>query len=312
MRTWAVAIALFIFAAGAQGGAPSRKQWTRIAEALERAGTSDSLITAAIVRREKFRDSKSALADLDRALVLDPNQPDNAWLALSICTDTAGCDSKPRAARLRELDPANAAGFEAALTSARTSGDVAAEDGALAAIADSSYYDIYWSRLITRGSDALTQPLGRGGRPLRALIDAADDMVTGLAGAALPSFTSISRTCKGDRLAREDVVKWCREVARVLDGGDTYLASMFGRVIAFRVWPPESTEAAEFREGSRQYNYVREQTEPFENASKTSVDEARRMIERYRAHRREQDVFRQWLIDLGLPPEAPAGWQPAK
>jgi hypothetical protein len=57
---------------------------------------------------------------------------------------------------------------------------------------------------------------------------------------------------------------------------------------------------------------VREQTEPFENASKTSVDEARRMIERYRAHRREQDVFRQWLIDLGLPPEAPAGWQPAK
>jgi len=86
---------------------------------------------------------------------------------------------------------------------------------------------------------------------------------------------------------------------------------MIGHGIAYRVWPLESAEVAEFREHSRQFNYAIDSLPKEDDETHRSVDETRRWLDRYRANHREQDVFRQYLRDLGLPPDPPADWTPA-
>lgn len=311
MRTLLLATTLVVLTTFAHGGEPGAKDWKRIAGILERDGRPDSLVATALIHYRQLRDPGGAVSALDRALALDPKQPDVAWLALSICTTTTGCDSGPRVASLRELEPRNAAGYDVALKRAQASGDAAGEDAALAAIAESAAYDIYWSRLIVRTSDALAQPLGRGGRPLRPLNVGAVEATGWIAASGIQGLASISTACKGDRLKRPEVVAQCRKVAHVLDNGDTYLVAMFGRGIAKRLWAPEDAEFADFREHARQYEYALEMTRPYSNAADKSVEETRRMMDRHRAHRREQDVFREWLVDLKLPPDPPPGWEPA-
>jgi hypothetical protein len=286
------------------------RQWKRVATTLERDGTPDALVTAALIRQASLRESAGALADLDRALRLSPQQPDVAWLALNICADTRGCAPALRATALLDLDPRNATASYAALTDAHEDGDAVAEDRALAAMADASYFDIYWSQLLTRATDALAQPRGRAQHPLLELPQAMTEVVSWLAAVAIPPFTATSITCKGDRLKRNDIVEWCRKLAGVLDNGDTYIAQAIGRAIAFRVWAPDTTEAARFRQRLREFDYVQEATEPYNDSVHESVANTQRWLNRFRSNRSERDVYRAWLTDLGIPAEPPIDWEP--
>ena len=287
----------------------SPRQWELVATTLESDGTADALVAAALVRRVTLKDSAGAMADVDRALQLVPEQADAAWLALNFCKDTPDCSRAERGARLRALDPQNAAASYADLTDARSNADVTAEDLALATMADAAYFDLYWSRLLTRTADALAQPRGPAQRPLRELPLASIDIAGWLAAVAIPPFSATSSSCKDERLKRDDVVAWCRKLAAVLANGDTYIAQMVGLGIATRVWTPQSPELARFQQRKREYSYVQKQTQPYNDMVHVTAEEAGRWLNRYRAHRSEHDVYRAWLIELGIPPDPPADWQ---
>ena len=287
----------------------SQRQWELVATTLESDGTADALVAAALVRRVTLADSAGAMADLDRALQLVPEQPDAAWLALNFCNDTPDCSRAQRGAQLRALDPRNAAASYAALTDARSNADEMAEDVALATMADAAYFDLYWSRLLTRTADALAQPRGPAQRPLRELPLASIEITGWLAAVAIPPFSATGSSCKDDRLKRDDVVAWCRKLAEVLANGDTYIAQMVGLGIAARVWTPGSPELARFQQRKREYSYVQKQTQQYNDMAHLTAEEAGRMIDRYRANRNEHDVYRAWLIELGIPPDPPADWR---
>ena len=285
-------------------------QWERVAVTLESDGTADDLIAAALIRRATLGDSLRALADLDRAMQLAPRQPDAAWLALIGCADVRDCSQAQRRAQLLELDPRNAAASYAALTEARANADVAAEDLALASMADAKYFDVYWSRLIARAAAALAQPRGPSQHPLRELPLAANEVVGWLAAVAIPPFSATSSTCKGDRLKRDAVVEWCRKLAVALDDGDTYIAQSIGRAIATRVWEPGSIEFARFSQRKREYSYIQELIRPYDLAVHDSTENTQRWLDRLRANRSEHDAYREWLIELGIPADPPADWEP--
>jgi hypothetical protein len=287
----------------------SAHQWKRVTATLEQAASVDDLVTAALIRNTALRDPSGALTNLDRALELDPRQPDAAWLALSICAEIRNCSQAPRSARLIALDPGNSAANYPALREARATTDIAAEDIALAEMAGSKYFDVYWSRLITRSTGALAKPRGSAHRPLRELRLTTVEAVGWLAGAAIPPFSATSDTCKGDRLKRADVVEWCQRLASVLDNGDTYISQMIGRAIATRVWAPESVELTHFVQRRREYNYVQEMIRPYQDAVYLSVENTERWLNRFRANRSERDVYRAWLVDLGIPADPPADWE---
>jgi len=94
-----------------------------------------------------------------------------------------------------------------------------------------------------------------------------------------------------------------------MDNSDTVIATMMARAIAKPVWPPESAEAAKFRERSRESNYVREALEPYNNEEALNTAEGmKRWLDRFRTNRSEHEVYRQWLAELGVPPDPPADW----
>jgi hypothetical protein len=294
----------------AQRSGLNDREWKHVAIVLERDASADDLITAAMIRRLMLEDSSGALIDLDRTLKLAPKQPDAAWLALSICAETRNCAQAPRSAELLALDPDNAVARYAAMKEARANADSSAEDRALAEMADAEYFDIYWSRLIARGTDALAKPRGSTQRPLRELRLAANEVVGWLASAGIPPFSATSDTCKGDRLKRDEVVEWCRKLAQALDNGDTYIAKAIGRAIAMRVWQPDSVELAKFLQHKREYDYVQQAMRPHADTVANSEQDTQRWLNRYRAIRDEHDVYRAWLIELGIPADPPADWEP--
>jgi hypothetical protein len=267
------------------------RDWKRVASTLEHGASADDLVTAALINRVTLRDSAGALNDLDRSLKLDPSQPEAAWLALSICVETRECSQAPRSALLANLDPDNAAASYGLLKDARARSDTIAEDQALAAMAKAKYFDVYWSRLVTRTADALAKPRGSAQRPLREIRLGAVEGLGWLAGAAIPPFSATSDTCKGERLKRDDVVGWCRQLARVLDNGDTFIAQMIGRAIAKRAWPPESIELTPFDVSRREFDYLSQATQPHDNTVAESVENTQRWLNRFRTNRRERDIL---------------------
>ncbi len=285
-------------------------EWNAALETLEREATADSFLTAAFIHSAPLRDPSRVLDFLDRSLDLSPQQPDVAWLALNVCVRTPDCSVAPRVATLIRLDPRNAVAHYPALTEARKNGDVAAEDRALGAMADAEYFDVYWSRLITRTLDTLTRPRGAAQRPLREFPDVAIEVVGWMLALGIPSFNATANTCSGERLKRDDVVENCRKLARVLDNGDVYIGQRIGHRMALQVWPPDSADAASFRAKAREASYIYEAIRPFDNAVNESAANARSWLDRHRVNRRELDVYRQWLTDVGVPATPPSDWVP--
>jgi hypothetical protein len=288
----------------------SSRQWQQVVEVLRRGASADDLVAAALVTQVQLKDNPGALALLDRALTAKSDQPDVVWLALGLCRDIPGCDSAPHTARLLALDPRNAAGHSVELAAARAAGNVAAEDAALAAMASTERFDVYWSRLLTRTTDAFTAPRGSAKQPLRDVRLSGVEVLGWLAAVAIPPFKPVGDTCRGTRLEREDIVAKCRKLAQVLENGDTYIAQAMGRAVGRRVWARGSAELAQIEERQRAYNYISAQSAAV-GTFVNSVNGAQRWINRFRANRRESDVYRQALIERNIPPDPPADWKPA-
>ena len=309
-RLVAIATVILLTGVPALGGEPDAKEWRRIADTLEAEQSAASLSTAGLIHLKVLKDVSGSLALLDRAATFAPTDPAIAWLALNTCASIDDCDVGARAARLLDLDGGNAAAHYPALQRARQSRDPAAEGRALAAMADSGYFDVYWARSLVRAADTLATPRARKREPLRGIQWAANDATDWLATAAIPSFDALSNSCKGERSTRDDVNAWCRRLAGVMENGDTYIAQSTGRAIAARVFDPTDPQLVQVEERKRGDRYVRDMVAPHVNDSMRTPETAAAWLDRFRMHRRETDVYRAWLLDLGIPPDPPTDYVP--
>lgn len=286
------------------------KKWREIADVLEAEPSAATLSTAALIHLATLKDAARSLELLDRAATYAPTDPGIAWLTLSVCTSIDTCDTGARAARLVDLDGGNGAAHYPALRRARQRHDAAAEDRALAAMAGAGYFDVYWSRSIVRAVDTLTEPRGRKRTPLRGIQWATNDAIGSLTIAAIPPFSAVADTCNGERLSRPDVKGWCRSLVEVMENGDTYIAQSIGRAIGSRVFDARDPQLARVDERRRAQRYASEKTAPHVEESMRTPEKANAWLDRFRVNRRESDVYRAWLIELGIPPDPPADYVP--
>jgi hypothetical protein len=299
------AVALIVAVPSASSAELDATAWRKVASTLEAEASPASLSTAALIHFSTLQDKSKALALLDGAAALAPTDPSIAWLALNVCGLTEGCDVTDRTARLVDLDGGNAAVHYHELARARQRKDAAAEDRALAAMGDSGYFDIYWSRSLVRACDTLALPRGPKKKPLREIRWATSEVTGWLAQATVPTFQQASETCKGDRLLRDDVRAQCRSLSNALENGDTFVAQMFGRSLEKRLLGSDDPGLAAVAERQRQYNYLSEKAGPLSAKISQSEESTNAWLNRFRVHRREVDVYRAWLVELGIPPDAP-------
>ena len=234
-------IALAAFAPLAHCDESRSHQWKRIAKVLEKDNSADSLVAAALIHADPRDDERRALANIDRAQLLAPNDPDIVWLGIMVCPYVMGCDPLQRSAQLQRLDPANAAGHYYALSKARYERDVPALDRALAAMAEAQRFDTYLSRLLVRSVDALTLPRGAAQRPLRDISHAGRESRRWLVTITIPTLSEIDVVCGASRLRRADVLEWCRKLVYVLDNGDTWWAVGEAHAVARDAWKDRAT-----------------------------------------------------------------------
>jgi hypothetical protein len=108
-------------------------------------------------------------------------------------------DPEPMERRLRELDPANGAGWLGALARADSQNDTEAKDAALAALGRSQRVDVYWTTLIAGLSRTVAQT------KTMSLSEAEVAIIGLLAAQTLPAYSVASNACKGERLQRVEV-----------------------------------------------------------------------------------------------------------
>jgi len=274
--------------------AAENKRWRRDAELLAARGDVDGLLAAALIQHTQLNRPLPALILLDRANALDPRRADVAWIDLQLCQEVSFCDTRPRAERVRKLDPQNAAGWYSELRHARENGDPHTEDAALASMAATSHFNIHYNQVVWRAAEALQATDPRTGKPLWTRAEASSAAIGWVAYLGIPTFTPVSQTCKDDRLQRPETAQRCKALVSVLEAGDTYIAEAIGFAIGRRVWPDDSPErqALENRGQSSQY-YRKISAEILPELS--SEEQALEWLELLRSHSREQDAFQTML-----------------
>ncbi|HWZ65013.1 MAG TPA: hypothetical protein VNX02_18495 [Steroidobacteraceae bacterium] len=244
------AVSLWL-AAGVSSGCPAEayrldSREAQVADALARQADADSLAAAGLLSAA-HPETESQL--LTRAMTAVPARADLVWLQIQACQKQPACDSQALERHLQTLDPDNGAPWLGALARADAAHDEPAKHAALAAISRSTRVDIYWTTLIARLSHAAART---GKMPLPDTMV----LIIGLLSAqAVPALHVVSESCKGERLERAADVDVCRGIARAFEGGDTYLAEMFGAAIAQRVWPEQSPQWVAATDARRSYEY---------------------------------------------------------
>jgi hypothetical protein len=259
--------------------------------ALKRMTDADSLAAAGLLSVGKHSDQSLPL--IERAIAAAPIRADLIWLQAEVCAKVGSCDPVAIQSRLREVDPFNAAGWVGALVRANSSNDEEAKDAALVAIGHSDRFDIYWTTLVSRLSEAVIQVHKMS--PKEAVVT----VVGYQAAEPIPDYDAAARACKGDRLQRAAVNEACRGVARAFQQGDTYLTEMIGVAIAKRVWPEDSPEWKAAAEARRVYDYRSKLWLKLDVADNAHTEKYLVLCSKYR---REQDL---WLAQITA-----AGWNP--
>jgi hypothetical protein len=275
--------------------AKAARQMDQAIAMMMRAVDADSLAAAALLNMERHRGQSLSL--VARATAAAPDRADLLWLHVQVCAQAPACDPQPLEIRLRELDPANGAGWMNALARAYVAKDEAATDVAIAAMGRSDRMDVYWTTLIAHMSRATSQTKAI------SLQEAVIAIAGFLAAEAIPAYTAASAACKGERLHRTENIAACRGVANAFMRGDTYITEMIGIAIAKRAWPEDSPQWKRAVEARRAYEY-RSKFWPKADVWSTSHEEE--YLRLCAENRREQDVFRAQLIEAGENPDPPA------
>ena len=262
--------------------------------ALKRMTDADSLAAAGLLSIDKHSDQSLPL--IERAIAAAPSRADLIWLQAEVCAKVASCDPLPIQSRLRDVDPSNAAGWVGELVRADSSDDAEAKDAALVAIGHSDRFDMYWTTLISRLSEAVIHVHKMS--PQEAVVS-----ITGhQAAEPIPGYGAAAKACEGDRLQRAAVNEACRGVARAFQQGDTYLAEMIGVAIAKRVWPEDSPEWKAAAEAHRVVEYRSKLFLKLDVKDDAHAEKCLMLCSKYR---REQDVWLAQIIAAGWNPNPP-------
>jgi hypothetical protein len=256
--------------------------------ALKHMPDADSLAAAGLLALSDHPDQSLPL--IERAIAAAPMRADLIWLQAEVCLKEGSCDPAPIENRLRVADPANAAGWVGALVRANASGDEKAMDAALEALGREDRFDIYWTTLISRLSQAAAQVHKMSAQ------EAAVTIMGYLAAAPIPGYEVASKDCKAERLKRIEVNAACRGVARAFQNGDTYLTEMIGVAIAKRVWPEQSAQWKAAAAERRVYDYRSKLWLTLDVADNAHAEQYLMLCAKYR---REQDLWSALIAAAG-------------
>lgn len=266
------------------------------------AASADDLLAGAMRRQT----ADQALPLVQAAAEKSPDRVDIVWLHTQLCTQVAGCESAPLEARLRKLDPGNAAAWIGALARARARRDTAAESEILEAMGRSGRFDLYWNTLVSRLAIAATRSApdpGLGGRdPVTAGLNAA---IGWLSGVAVPAFRSITDACSAVEATDSVIAASCLHLSEAMLHGDTYIAEAVGLGIRERLATPGTPAATAVAEMIKISRYQRDTATAIMEAQLERERFSRELLELMKKLRREQDVFVaviRWGGEPVLPP----------
>jgi hypothetical protein len=201
----------------------------------------------AAVEAEQIRgDAAGALANIQRAVQAEPQRSDLTWLWLSLCLRARGCAPDPIESKLQKLDAGNAAVWLAPLARAQGERDARGEAKILEAIGKGQRFDVYWNSLLWRLASVRASAAPQEQR--LPVTTATNDVARMLSALILPSLQPLATACGSDRVTQQDVAARCKQVARVLENGDSYAAEAVGLGIEQRVYlegTPESIVLAD-------------------------------------------------------------------
>ena len=265
---------------------------------------ADSLAAAAVLL---YADGPgAALLSSKRAMEMAPGRADLAWLQSRLCAKTPnvapGCDPEPAERVLRNLDPANGAGWLGALERANRSNDTAAIDAVLGEMAKRERFDIYVNPLVSHLAPAFANA------KVKPLPDAITFVFGQVAAFLIPAYRILGDPCKGEALKREERLQACRAIAASLVRGDALITQSFGNVMTLRTWPAESDAAQAAIEARRQSHYLRSMLGEIETGRKWTPRSAQDYVQILSANGTEDASARAQIVAAGRSADPPPGW----
>ncbi|MDP9082999.1 MAG: hypothetical protein M3N50_04460 [Pseudomonadota bacterium] len=262
-------------------------------------GDSNSVATAAAlsfagsVARVKTPAQGSPALDLAaRASDLAPQSPTIAWLRLSLCTASPGCDSRDAATAMRWVDADNGAAWLPTLAAAQKDKDTTEVDKILADMAQARHFDLYWNSIVVLMFDALYAARKQLPGGYVSSDSARYAAVSGLASSEIiPPFAPLVDACREAATVGERR-ELCLKLARTMQRADTIIAQMAGFSIEKRFLTPDSKQARAIGERRRVLEWRMTAAAKFDSPLLpwTKNSRARARIAQMRAMAREEDV----------------------
>lgn len=242
---------------------------------------ADTLATEALARYALQRDGARAWTLISSATKQRPADTALAFMQMRLCQLIEGCQPEPYEARVRKLDPENAAVWMRSLADAQQRRDAMVEAQVLDAMGRAQRFDVYWNAL---NAKIATARIANGARPSGAL----DQSVDWLGATLIPSLQPVMASCSRVRTAEQPWAERCRRVAGALVNGDTYLAESLGTTLAQQV--ASEQEQAQLNERARTARYL---WRMYAEIARSQIERdkfAAEILELMRKLRREQQV----------------------
>ena len=301
---WILALAA-VYSAAATGAASrseanSYRAWrAKAVDTLVARGDANSLATAAALNfvgsAVKTRMALQGPRTLDLAAAaskLAPQHAGIAWLHLSLCVDSPGCDIRDAATAMRWVDADNGAAWLPTLAAAQRDKDATEIERILGDMARGTHFNLYWNAIVVLMFDALDaarKQLPSGYASSDATRYAAVSAVA--RSEIIPPFTPLVDACR-DAVAAGERRDVCLKLSKILQRGDTIIAQMVGFNIERRLLPPDSKEARAVGERRRVLEWRVSAAATFDSALLpwTNNSRARARIAQMRSIPREEDV----------------------
>ncbi len=262
---------------------------------------ADAAAAEALAVFELQRDGARAWSLISAATREAPERVDLAYLQAALCGHIEGCQPETYEARVRTLDPGNAAIWMRSLAIAQRRRDTAVEAQILDAIGRSQRFDVYWNPLVS----SLTGTRVARGAYVNASLS---EMIQWLGDTIVPQLQPLTIACSRTRTSEPQWAERCRRVARVLMNADTYVAESVGTALALQV-PENAAEQAKLSERARTSRYVWRVYAEITNSQIERDKFALQLLNLMRKLRREQDVQLAVVRWSGRPVTPPALWR---
>lgn len=300
----AVLVAVLALLLAAAGCGTTRPAGSVAARNSPQSVSADALLAGA-VRRQNV---DQALPLIQMETEKSPDRVEMVWLYSQLCAQVAGCEPEPIEARLRKLDPGNAAAWIGALARARAQRDTAAEGQILEAMGRGNRFDLYWNPLVSRLAVALVRNrTARSGAAKSgpgspdAVTAGLNEAVGWLSRVAMPAFKPVSDACSGASAANPATVARCMRISDAMLRGDTYIVEAIGLGIRERLATPGTAAAIAVDEQIEISRYQRETATRIMESQVEREKFSGELLELMKKLRREQDVFTAVIRWAGQP-----------